>query len=137
MLSGESITVWENDRTSHDGVAREYVVVNVETHGTLDACIAAKGLQISKVRDLKVTGQINTRDFAVMRYFMTYLSALNLKDVRIVAGEGGELVKDSWYNTSDDDMIPHEAFSHKMSLTFIVLPDRLVKIGDSAFEYCI
>lgn len=135
-LSGESITVWENDRTSHDGLAREYVVVNVETPGTLDACIAAKGLQISKVRNLKLTGQINGRDFGVMRYMMSNLSALNLKEVRIVESWSGSFNNNLSYQGNSDDCIPAEAFSYKESLTSVILPDKLKKIGNHAFYQC-
>lgn len=135
-LSGESITVWENDRTSHDGIAREYVVVNVETPGTLDACIAAKGLQISKVRNLKLTGQINGRDFGVMRYMMSSLSSLNLKEARIVKGDRGSLGKDMEYNGSEDDVMPSRAMMRKKSLSSLILPDHLVKICENAFYDC-
>ena len=135
-LSGESITVWENDRTSHDGLAKEYVVVNVDTPGTLDACIAAKGLQISKVRNLKLTGQINGRDFGVMRHLMADLNAINLREVRIVQGDGGEFGPNMGYNGSDDNVIPAEALKNKRSITSLILPDRLVKIGNNAFSDC-
>lgn len=135
-LSGESITVWENDRTSHDGLAKEYVVVNVDTPGTLDACIAAKGLQISKVRNLKLTGQINGRDFGVMRYMMSNLSALNLKEVRIVESWSGSFNNNLSYQGNSDDCIPAEAFSYKESLTSVIFPDKLKKIGNHAFYQC-
>ena len=136
-LSGESITVWENDRSSHDGIAREYVVINVETPGTLDACIAAKGLEVSKVRNLKVTGKITARDFAVMRRLMTSLSALNLKEVKIVKGEGGNFGPNMDYGgINSDDEIPESALTNKKSLTSLVLPDRLKKICGNAFSDC-
>lgn len=136
-LSSESITVWENERSSHDGLAREYVVVNVDKAGTLDACITAKGLQISKIRNLKVTGQINARDFAVMKYRMTMLSCLNLKEAVIVQGYGGELgVYGESYSGSEDDCIPSNALGAKKSLTSLILPDKLLKIGDNAFADC-
>lgn len=136
ILSNESITVWENDRTSHNGVAREYIVVNVETPGTLDAVIASKGLELSKVRNLKLTGTINSRDFGVMKFKMTSLSCLNLKEVTIVASANEELENGNYYAACDDDCIPSGAMSNKKSLTSIVLPDRLKKIGDNAFADC-
>ena len=136
ILSDESITVWENDRTSHDGIAREYVVINVETPGTLDACIAEKGLEVSKVRNLKITGTINSRDFAVMKYKMTYLNAVNLKEAIIVASEGGSFGKDQNYYENKDDCIPDQAFMHKNSLTTVILPDRLKEISSFAFYSC-
>lgn len=136
-LSGESITVWENDRSSHDGIAREYVVVNVETPGTLDACIAAKGLEVSKVRNLKITGTITARDFGVMRRLMTSLSALNLKEAKIVKGEGGDFGPNMHYvGIEHDDEIPGEALTNKKSLTSLVLPDKLKKICSNAFSDC-
>lgn len=135
-LSGESITVWENDRSSHDGIAREYVVVNVETPGTLDACIAEKGLKLSKIKNLKITGTINSRDFAVMRYSMTRLNALNLKEVRITEGEGGSLGPGMDYNNSETDVIPAGCLEKKLTLTSLILPDKLSKIGASAFCEC-
>lgn len=77
VLTDESITAWENDSVSHDAVAREYVVVNVPKAGTLEECIAASGKDLTKIRNLKLTGEINSADFAVMRFAMTYLTALN------------------------------------------------------------
>ncbi|MGM9791451.1 MAG: fimbrillin family protein [Candidatus Cryptobacteroides sp.] len=135
-LSGESITVWENDRSSHDGIAREYVVVNVETPGTLDACIAAKGLKLNKIKNLKITGTINSRDFAIMQHNMLLLSGLNLKEARIVASEGGSLGKDKNYYDNPDDCIPTQAFIHNETLSSIIFPDRLTKIGGFAFYSC-
>ena len=135
-LSGESITVWENDRSSHDGIAREYVVIDVETPGTLDACIAAKGLKLGKVKNLKITGTINSRDFAVMRYSMTSLNSLNLKEVRIVEGERGSLGSGMDYNNSETDVIPAGCFENKLTLSSLILPDKLSKIDYAAFCGC-
>ena len=138
-LSDESITAWENDAVSHDATTREYVVINVETPGTLDKCIEAAGKDLSKVKNLKLTGKINSRDFAVMKYRMTVLSALNLKEVIIVKGEGGRLdeVDDANYSGNDDDIIPNGAMSTKYTLTNLVLPDKLFGIRESAFVDCI
>lgn len=134
-LSGESITVWENDRTSHDGLAKEYVVINVNTPGSLDAAIAEKNLQISKVRNLKVTGKINGRDFGVMKYLMASLNALNLKEAEIVRGDGGNIAN-NWYNGSENDEIPNSAMSNKKGLTSLILPDKLKTISVNAFSEC-
>lgn len=117
--SDESITAWENDDVSHDGIAREYVVINVETAGTLEECVTSLGKDLTKIRNLKLTGNINRQDFNVMREKMTYLTALNLKEVNI-----------------DDKKIPNDAFNSKKSLTSIVLPDELLEIGSGAFVDC-
>lgn len=119
VLSDESITAWENDPLSHDGVAREYVVVTVPTAGTLEQCIADAGKDLTKIRNLKITGQIDSRDFQTMRNKMTYLTALNLKEVRC-----------------SEDCIPNDALLTKESLVYLVLPDKLSSIGSSAFCDC-
>ena len=144
VLSSESITVWENDPISHDAIAREYVVVNVPVAGTLDTCIMAAGKDLTKIRNLKVTGQINTRDFAVMRFKMDRLAALNLREAIIVAGEGGELEPGMGYGWNEDGEIPNNAMNAKESLTSLVLPEKgLRKIsgetggGRGAFNGCV
>ena len=144
VLTSESITVWENDPVSHDAIAREYVVINVLEAGTLDKCIEEAGKDLTKVRNLKITGQINSRDFAVMKYLMTYLSAINIKEAIIVAGEGGCLSESDkyTYGPNVDDEIPAGAMYNKESLTALVLPDKLRLIsgvsggGYGAFGGC-
>ena len=139
VLTSESITVWENDPVSHDAIAREYVVINVPEAGTLDKCIEEAGKDLTKVRNLKITGQINSRDFAVMKYKMERLSALNLKEVVIVAGNysmNNETDPELEYDSNEDDEIPNNALNSKLSLTSIVLPDQLKKIGHDSFADC-
>lgn len=144
-LISESITPWENDLVSHDATLKEYVIVDVPEAGTLDECIAAAGKDLTQVRNLKLTGKINSRDFAVMRHKMSLLSALNLKEVEIVALQsGGNLDnnKDWNYGSNLDNEIPVNAMRGKESLVSLVLPDRLKIIGgisggnNGAFAEC-
>ena len=141
-VSDESITAWENDAVSHDATTREYIVINVETPGTLDKCIEAAGKDVAKVKNLKLTGMINARDFAVMRHLMPILKSLNLKEVKIKAAEGGRIFEDdgsydtSAYNSGNDDEISHHAFLGKKSLLHLVLPDSITRIGYGAFQGC-
>ena len=145
VLSSESITAWENDSVSHDATAREYIVIDVAEAGTLKECIEAAGKDLSGVRNLKITGQITSKDFATMKFLMPRLSALNLKEVVIVAGEGGSIdgVQNSGYGSNEDDEIPNLAMNAKESLTSLVLPDKLRKIGGEigggrgAFNGCV
>ena len=143
VLTSESITVWENDPVSHDAIAREYVVINVPEAGTLDACIEAAGKDLTKVRNLKITGQINSRDFAVMKFKMDRLSALNLREALVVAGEGGDLGEGQGYGWNEDGEIPNHAMNGKESLTSIVFPENGLKKmsgetggGRGAFNGC-
>lgn len=135
-LISESITPWENDLVSHDATAKEYVVIN-STPGGLKNAITAAHKDYTQVRNLKITGQINAKDFYFMRDSMTHLSALNLKEVRIKAWGTNEE-----YEENMDDQIPNSAFyfiqtnQGSNSLNRIVLPDTLRSIGSNAFYGC-
>lgn len=135
-LISESITPWENDLVSHDATAKEYIVIN-STPGGLKNAITAANKDYTQVRNLKITGQINAKDFYFMRDSMLRLSALNLKEVRI-KGWG----KNEEYEENMDDQIPNSAFyfiqtvGGSNSLNRIVLPDTLKSIGSNAFYGC-
>ena len=117
-LISESITPWENDLVSHNATAKEYVVVNCPTAGGLKDAIAAAKLDYTKVTNLKITGEIDHPDIYFMKEQMSSLEALNMKDVKII-----------------DDIIPDRAFINT-KINYIVLPDKLKKIEDSAFCGC-
>lgn len=135
-LVSESITPWENDLVSHDATAKEYIVIN-STPGGLKNAITAANKDYTQVRNLKITGQINVKDFYFMRDSMLRLSALNLKEVRI-KGWG----KNEENEENMDDQIPNSAFyfiqtvGGSNSLNRIVLPDTLKSIGSNAFYGC-
>ena len=126
-LVSESIAPWENDLQSHDATATEYVVIN-STAGHLKDSIVASHKDIAMVKCMKVTGIINHRDFIMMRDSMPKLTALNLKDVRIKVPTSGNINGD-W----KDDEIPAVCFKGKKTLTSIVFPDVLKRIGRDAF----
>ena len=126
-LVSESITPWENDLVSHDATAKEYVVIN-STAGHLKEAIAAANKDYKKVKNLKITGEINAKDFEFMKDSMEYLAAINLKEVSIIAmGDGDDRAADE---------IPHDAFNSKKTLTNLVLPDKLKAIRTAAFSGC-
>jgi len=104
----------------------------------LKNAITAANKDYTQVRNLKITGQIDARDFYFMRDSMTRLSALNLKEVRIKAW-GRQQIEN---NPNEDDQIPGSSFywnssvSGSQSLTRIVLSDTLRSIGPNAFYGC-
>lgn len=126
-LISESITPWENDLVSHDATTKEYVVIN-STPGGLKEAIAAANKDYKRIKNLKITGEINAKDFEFMKDSMENLAAINLKEVSIMAmGDGDERKADE---------IPHDAFNSKMTLTNLVLPDKLKAIRTAAFSGC-
>ena len=138
-VSDESITVWENDDVSHDATTREYVVINVETPGTLDKCVEDAGLSLKEIKNLKLTGNVNSRDFAVINHLMTSIESLNLKEVTIKGANGGiigEKGDGTDYHRGDDCQIPPGALKGKESLIHLTLPDSITSIGNDAFCLC-
>lgn len=131
-LAGESITAWENDDISHDATAKEYIVIDVPKAGTLKECIQAANKDFTKVMNLKLTGHINAYDFYFMRDEMAKLQSLNLKEVKI------EEWKDpnSYEKPYEADVIPKSAMDGNKSLQHLILPDKLVKIDEWAFNCC-
>lgn len=122
-LIGESITAWEADNISHDGEAREYVLIDCPEPGTLKECITSAGKDYTKIRNLKVTGTVDVRDFFFMRDEMTVLQSVNMQTVKIAQCPG--------YNA---DEIPDGAFFEKASLVRFIFPENISKIGGSAFS---
>lgn len=117
---------------SHDATAKEYIVIN-STAGHLKEAIAAANKDYTKIKNLKITGEINAQDFYFMRDSMEYLAALNLKEVIIRGGQQtltGGSPGDYPYN---DYEMPYEALRGMKTLNLIVLPDKLTKIGIAAF----
>lgn len=129
-LLGESITAWETDNISHDATAREYIIIDCPEAGTLKECIAAAGKDYTKVKNLKVTGTIDARDFYMMRDEMTALQSINLKEVEIAAYRGIDLN----YVSFNANEIPDNVFANKSTLIRFVFPENITKIGGSAFS---
>ena len=124
-LTGVSITAWEADNISHGDTANEYVVVHNAVAGRLERTIVDRlEMDPTKVKNLKITGEINTTDYTFMREKMTSLQRLNLKEVEsIISEKAGE----------PSYGIPSGAFNGKSSLIKCVLPDKLERIDNQAF----
>ncbi|MGN0189235.1 MAG: leucine-rich repeat protein, partial [Candidatus Cryptobacteroides sp.] len=119
-LNGVSVTAWEADNVSHGDDAREYVVIHNTIAGDLEYTVTERlEMDPTKIKNLKLTGSINSSDYSFMRSKMTSLQRLNLKEV--------ESFIDGVYS------IPGSAFSGKTTLSKCFLPDKLEKIGEGAF----
>ena len=126
-LIGEAITPWEADNVSHDGVAREYVVIHCPEAGKLKETIVAQGKDYTKIKNLKVTGSITSDDYYFMRDEMFLLQSVNLKEVES---------RYYSYRPGNDSVsgIPPCAFSGKKTLARFVFPDNIELIDDAAFS---
>lgn len=130
VLTDTQITDWIEDLNTHGGEARQYYVVNVTTPGTLGELITAAGKNPAKIRNLKLSGQVNGADFYFMRDNMDILESINMKEAKIVAGTASG---DGMFD-NEDDVIPRCAFRWKKSLTSFVYPERVLEIGPEAFS---
>ncbi len=140
-LISESITPWESDLVSHDADTRQYIVIH-STAGHLKDSIIAANKDYTQVRNLKITGRINSQDFYFMRDSMDMLQSLNLKEVRVSGAFGYKpWIKGDESQIHDDEerdgTIPKNALNEKSSLLRIVLPDTLNAIGELAFRSCV
>ena len=138
-----TITAWTNDNSSHEFVAKEYVVVNVETPGTLGSTLIASGKSLDKIRNLKIIGKVNVKDFFFMRDNLPILAGVNMQHAKIEAGYGptwydpdGENFGD--YELYPEDAIPSYAFSRfnstaKKTLSSFMFPESLILIQSGAF----
>lgn len=132
-LTGESITPWEADIASHEGNMKEYVVINVPKAGTLKECIAAAGKDYTRIQNLKITGQIEMVDFVFMNG-MKNLSALNLKEVKIMKSGDGYYAEDMIPIAAFDNGVDSDGNGNVPRIYNLVLPDDLTAIGDNAFQ---
>ena len=129
-IVSEGVVAWENDGVSHDEASREYIVINCPGAGKLAETIAAEGYDLTKIRNLKVEGKIDKRDFDTMRDAMTVLESLNLQNVKILSYDPDENSSTPYL----EDEIPGNAFYDKYSLLRIVFPYSLKSIGGQAFQ---
>ena len=114
-----AITAWEADNASHRDDAREYVVVHNPIAGQLEVqMIDRLEMDVTKIKNLKLTGAIDYNDYTFMCNEMTSLMRLNLKEV--------DSYWDGVYQTGN--------MSGKTTLIKCVLPDKLERIVDYTFS---
>ncbi len=121
-LTHSEIVDWVADIESHGGEARQYYVVEQEEPGTLSQHLREAKKNPDKIKNLKIAGKIDARDFFFMRDSMEILQAINLKESEICL-----------YGGYPAHEIPDKAFYTKMSLIYFVFPEKVTKIGSAAF----
>ena len=117
-LLDESITAWESDPVSHEGVSRTYQIVEIKKGERLENVLMDNNIDPKEIINLKLIGTMHSEDFYFIRDNMRKIQALNLKDLKIIG---------------DEDCIPSIAMTNSVTLKHLVLPDRLERIEDFAF----
>ncbi len=128
-LTNETVTAWENDSKSHNGEAREYLVIDLDDGQSLEEAIQARGINPEKIINLKVSGTFQGQhDFDYIYNNMQNLEALNMKDLRTknipyVVDDG--LGHDVW--DSADDYV---RLVNMPQLHYVVFPEHMKGVAD-------
>ena len=143
-FSDEAITPWTDDADLHDGLVREYVVVEVSAPGKLAEDLAAMGKDYTKVEGLKVVGTVNQADIDFLGT-MEHLTDLNMQKSII---EGGVLngLRGGMY---DEVPVKHFVFPERGLKTIgycflewshltgsLIIPEGVERIEEWAFSNC-
>lgn len=130
-LTEETVTDWENDAESHNGEAREYLVIQLEEGQTLEEAILNRGLDPAKIINLKVSGTFNGEsDFAYIHDHMSNLEALNMKDLRT---KNISYVIENYPIKGNDDWRVADDFvglDRMPNLHYVVFPDHMKGISN-------
>ncbi|HEY5593181.1 MAG TPA: leucine-rich repeat protein, partial [Paludibacter sp.] len=114
--------------------------INVSTSGTLVDLLTP--IEKNTITDLTVTGNLDARDFRILRDSMLNLAALDISTATVesYSGYGGT---DDYNRSYSANEIPDYAFyiSGEQSnvikgLTTILLPSTVTSIGSMAFTFC-
>ena len=131
-LGDIKIADWTEDKNTHGGEARQYFVVNLTEAGTLGKVIRSFKKNPDKIRNLKVSGPITTKDFYFMRDSMAILEAINLKEAKVV---NADFCMDLYvHGNNRSNIIPYQAFKGKKTLSHFSFPEKITHICASAFE---
>lgn len=132
-VSYDGITDWVNDETSHAFSSTAYVVIHCPKMGTLKQCITEAGYDYTTMQNLKVTGELTTKDFEFLNKEMLGLKHLNLQEVKIKQAKMG-FDYDRWKDVVRDEALPESAFYGNKNIRSIILPISLKCIGGGAFS---
>lgn len=124
------ITDWIDSVDFRDGLMKQYVVVNVETPGSLKDAVEGTGLIPHKIYNLKLRGNLNGDDFLYIRENIQSLKALNLYETKVenfVDHGGGNA-------GIEKDLLPGQGLLGMSTLTHFIYPRYVREIGGEFFR---
>ena len=133
-LLDEAITAWESDLTSHNGNAKEYIIIDIPEAGTLSQVIQESGMNPAEIINLKLTGFMNDADFEYIRNSIHNLEAINLAEIGLKAQRLQDVQRIGDYKFIKSGLfLPDYAFCNMYQLKSCVFPKKIGAIGASAF----
>ncbi len=146
MLSDESISPWLDDSQLHEGLVRQYVVVELEKEGTLKEMMAKMRYDYLEVSNLKVKGRINHADLNFMGQEMKHLTNVNLREATL---EGNDNERGVITGFNSHQILQHIVFPEKSMTTIgeyafaasglmgsLEIPEGVTLIDEDAFNGC-
>lgn len=137
MLTGIEISDWINDQISHNFTASQYVIIHCPESGQLENSIQQAGYDYQKMKNLKITGYLNDKDFELLRSKMPKLEHLNLKEVEI---PDRLLIYSHWFDGPGTiekyrtNALPINALYGNKTIKSLVLPKSITHIGSNALR---
>lgn len=138
-LAADDIVAWVDDADMHDGLVRQYIIVDVNEPGTLSKVMAYRGIEADKVTALKLTGTINGDDLTWVREHCTHLSDFNLSKVTLADGVlsncGIPTMRHFVFPEKSMKTIAYGCFFRANGIKYssLHLPEGLVTIEEAAF----
>ena len=107
--------------------------VHVDKAGDLPSLLNG---DITKIKELTVSGQLNGTDFKVLRAMSNYLIKLDMSEVRIVEGGDSYFYDANQKHYTKNDIFPYWGMGYFTKLKEIILPTTLDQIDGYAFIGC-
>ena len=85
-LADEAIVPWQDDAYLHEGLIRQYVMVQVDETGELEQKMRQQFADLSSVKNLKISGPLNNDDLDWLWHNVPKLQYLNIQNVTIEGG---------------------------------------------------
>ena len=140
-LKNEAMVAWIDDADLHEGLVRQYTIIEVKTPGRLQQEIAKAGLDYERVVSLKVKGEINADDMNFMGQQMMALTNLNLQHATITDGvvrgfRDHTRLKHFVFPESGVTKIEGQAFFNTSLTGSLVIPEGVTIIDWEAYMHC-
>lgn len=136
-LGYEGITDWVNDELSHNFASNSYVTVHLPQAGKLEQILSEKAVDPADIKNLKLTGYLNDKDFEFIRKRMANsLRRINLESTKmkqVWSCEYWDCDKKQNVQGYMDDYLPNDALRDMTYLRQVILPSNLKHIGSGAF----
>lgn len=131
VLTATDIVDWVADLDTHGGEARQYYVVHLDEAGTLEAKLNEAKKDPAKIKNLKISGEINAKDFYYMRS-MPMLQYVNLIETTVEPCYAFEATIQ--YNGEEFKCRYNWSFAEYMDCPFIAVRGVMPKTLEEAIE---